>query len=349
MRIAVLMTIGHFIQGGGEKMADDLVHNLQEYGHAARRYDTMYSGTRLRHFIRGQHCTSMMRFDDVDLVIPLVLPNCNIRHPRVVPWLIGQSKVIYQFFDDEVIGIGQFGSEGRLIRDLSIAAESSTLHSLPSVYTISPRVKELLLECNHVYAEVLPLPIEKDGGFFCREYGDFLLYHSRIDTQKRQHLAIEAMRHTKTPVKLIIAGTDTSSGGYIERLQNYIADHHLMDRVKLLVGYFSDEQKREWLSTCLGGFYLGENEDYWAIVTTEVMLSKKPVIAPIDTGATKYVVKDGITGLQPEGTPKAIAEAMDRLYLNRAEAKCMGEAGYEWINKVTPSWETVVHTLTAGV
>jgi glycosyltransferase involved in cell wall biosynthesis len=76
------------------------------------------------------------------------------------------------------------------------------------------------------------------------------------------------------------------------------------------------------------------------------MLSKKPVIAPLDTGATKYVIKDGITGYQPEGMPQAIAEAIDKLYYDNKNARQMGEAGFELIQKVCPSWETVVKTLT---
>jgi glycosyltransferase involved in cell wall biosynthesis len=189
------------------------------------------------------------------------------------------------------------------------------------------------------------LPIDTDGGYHCDEYGDFLLYHSRFHSQKRQHLAVEAMYYTKTPVKLLVAGADNDPN-YTESIRKYIKSHGLSDRVTLLVGRFSEENKLKWLATCLGGFYLGEDEDYWAITTTEIMLSEKPVIAPLDTGATKYVVKDGITGLQPEGTPKAIAEAMDRLFTSKTEAERMGKAGNTLIREISPSWETVVKTLT---
>ena len=345
MRVAVLLTIGHFILGGGEKMANDLVYNLKKYGHRARRYDIMFSGTRLNHFNRGQLSSYMTRLDDVDLVIPLVPVNCSVNHPNVVPWLLGQGKGIYEFFNDEQHGFGNYGGEGKVIRDLTIAAESASLQKLPRVYTISPRVKELLKKYNNVDSEVLVLPIEKDGDFFCKEYGDFVFYHSRFLSQKRQHLAVEAMRYTKTPVKLVVAGADNHTD-YVNRIRNFIDTHDLKDKVQLLVGYFTHEQKINWLSTCLGGFYLGEDEDYWAITTTEVMLSKKPVIAPTDTGATKYVVKDGVTGFQPEGTPQAVAEAIDKLYLDKKAAKRMGEEGYELINKISPSLETVVRTLT---
>jgi glycosyltransferase involved in cell wall biosynthesis len=344
MKIAVLLTIGHFIYGGAEKMADTLVDNLNKHGHVAKRFDIMYSGTRLRHFNRGQlHCT-LLRFDDVDMVIPLS-PVCTlVEHPNVVPWLIGQSKIIYDFFDT-YIGLARHGSEGKIIRDLTIAAESKALARLPRVYTISPRVKELLKEYNGINAHVLPLPLDDESGYICESYGDFMLYHSRMQAYKRQHLAVEAMLYTKSPVRLVVIGADNDLP-YVEGIRNFIKDNNLSDIVDFIPESFTDEHKSKLLSTCLGGFYLGENEDYWAIVTTEYMLSKKPVIAPKDTGATNYIVKDGITGYQPEGTPQSIAEAIDKLYFDKKNSKQMGEEGYALIKKICPTWDEVVKALT---
>ena len=344
MNVAVLVTLAPFIYGGAEKMADDLVFHLKKNGHKAKRYDTLWYGGRLRHFALSVLSSDMLRFDDVDLVIPIVPVNVGISHYNVVPWLLGQPKAIYDFFDTDV-GFGQHGGEGRVIRNIVINGDTDALKSMRRVYTISPRVKELLKEYNGIDSEVLILPIELDGGFHCKEYGEYVMYHSRLLPQKRQHLAIEAMRYTKTPVRLLIAGEDNDTD-YVKSMHDFVNTHSLSDKVDLVVGRFSDEQKIEWLASCLGGFYLGEDEDYWAIVTTEVMLSKKPVIAPLDTGATKYVVQDGITGFQPENSPEAIAEAMDGLYRDKEAAQRMGESADELIRSISPTWETVVRTLT---
>lgn len=344
MRIAVVITLAPLVFGGAEKMADDLVSALNRYGHQARRYDLIYNGSHLRHFIKGAMSSRTLHFDDVDMVIPLTPINAGIVHPKVVPWLIGQTKAFYEFFDSP-LGPKGLGAEGEIIRDIMIKEDTKAMSIPRKVFTISPRTKELFLKYNNVDTEVLILPLEDSENYTCNEYGDFVMYHSRIYPQKRQHLAIEAMKYTKTPVKLLVVGTDNHSK-YVKELKDNISDNNLEDKVTFQVGRFSEEEKYNWLSNCLGGFYLGEEEDYWTIVTTEVMMSKKPVIAPIDTGATKYVVKDGITGLQPEGTPQAIAEAMDRLYLDKEAARRMGEAGNKLIREISPSWETVVRTLT---
>lgn len=343
MKVAVLLPIS-FVYGGGETMANDLVAALNKYGHQAKRYDTVFSGTRLRHIIKGHFNSNLLKFDDVDLVIPLTPVNMSVQHENVVPWLIGQPKACYEFFENK-IGFYKFGAEGEVIRRLNKSNNNAAFGKLKKMYTISPRTKELFLKHNGYAPEVLILPLQNEDKYYCTEYGDFVMYHGRIHPQKRQHLLVEAMRYTKTDVKMLIVGADNFPE-YTKDMQNYIVEHNLQDKVTFRVGHFSDEEKYDWLSRCLGGFYMGEDEDYWAIVTTEVMMSKKPVIAPKDTGATKYVVIDGETGYQPDGTPQAIAEAIDKLYLDKQNAKRMGEAGDKLIREISPSWETVVKTLT---
>lgn len=348
MKIAVLLPASPFIYGGAEKMADDLVFYLNKYGHLAKRYDTVFHGTKLRHIIKAQLNSQMLKFDDVDMVIPLLPINVSVFHHNVVPWLIGQAKVVYEFFDNPTIGYGKFGTEGRIVSDLCKKNDTIAMKKMSRIYTISPRTKELFQKYNHITTQVLVLPLQNSDAYYCKEYGDFVMYHSRIYPQKRQHLVVEAMSYTKTQVKLLIAGADNESQ-YTNSIKKYVEEHHLEDKVILKIGRFSDEQKYDWLSRCLGGFYLGEDEDYWAIVTTEVMMSKKPVIAPNDTGATKYVVIDGKTGYQPEATPQAIAEAIDKLYLDKKKAQYMGEAGDVLIREISPSWEMVVKTLTGEI
>ncbi len=347
MKIAVLLPASPFIYGGGEKMADDLVYYLNKYGHQAKRYDTIHAGKRARHVIKGQLNSNLLRFDDVDLVIPLTPVNMAVQHDNIVPWLIGQTKVMYEFFDNP-IGLGKFGAEGEVIRSLNKSNDNRAFSRLKRVYTISPRTRELFIKHNAYAPEVLILPLQDDDKFYCTEYGDFVMYHSRIHYQKRQLLVAQAMEYTKTDVKLLLVGDDNAPS-YTEEIRQFIKEKKLENKIMFKVGRFSDEQKYDWLSRCLAGFYMGEDEDYWAIVTTEVMMSRKPVIAPEDTGATKYVVIDGETGYQPKGTPQAIAEAIDKLYLDKQNAKRMGENGNRLIRKISPSWKTVVETLTGEV
>ena len=71
------------------------------------------------------------RFDDVDMVIPLVPVNSNIPHHNVVPWLLGQPKGIYEFFNNAEFGLSSLGALGEKIRNIIIRSDSEALQKKP--------------------------------------------------------------------------------------------------------------------------------------------------------------------------------------------------------------------------
>ena len=54
---------------------------------------------------------------------------------------------------------------------------------------------------------------------------------------------------------------------------------------------------------------------------------------------------DGETGIVTPPEPRAIAEAFDRLYLDRALAKRLGAAGNAKLRATVPGWADVVARL----
>jgi glycosyltransferase involved in cell wall biosynthesis len=97
----------------------------------------------------------------------------------------------------------------------------------------------------------------------------------------------------------------------------------------------------------LGICYLPFDEDY-GYVTLEAMLSGKPVVVAQDGGGATEFVESESEGLIVEPEPRAIADALDRLYADRELARLMGARGLEKIKALNLSWQNVVNKIIDG-
>ena len=76
----------------------------------------------------------------------------------------------------------------------------------------------------------------------------------------------------------------------------------------------------------------------------EGFLSRKPVITCSDSGGSLEFVDDGINGYIAEPKPEEIAKRIDLILLN-GTSRQMGERGFDKINKLNLSWDTVINNL----
>jgi len=67
-----------------------------------------------------------------------------------------------------------------------------------------------------------------------------------------------------------------------------------------------------------------------------------------DGGGAGEFIEHGREGLLVEPEPRAIAESLDSLYADRAQARAMGERGREKLKAMNLSWEKVVVSLIDG-
>ena len=82
-------------------------------------------------------------------------------------------------------------------------------------------------------------------------------------------------------------------------------------------------------------------------VTMEAFHAGKAVLTVTDSGGLLEIVRDGETGFVVPPDPEALAEAMDRLFLDRAAAAALGAAGRAlWLGKGI-AWETTIERLLA--
>jgi glycosyltransferase involved in cell wall biosynthesis len=126
-------------------------------------------------------------------------------------------------------------------------------------------------------------------------------------------------------------------------LRELVKRHGLGDRVSFEIGV-SDERLHQLYLGALAVHYGPYDEDY-GYVTLEGFAAHRPVMTCTDSGGPLEFVTDGETGIVTPPEPKAIADAFDRLYLDRALAKRLGAAGNAKLRATVPGWADVVARL----
>lgn len=344
MRVAVLNYPVAGIYGGGQLLCRDLCDNFNKYGYESKVFDIPTNYSPMRNCFTNSLAASQMCFDFADLVIPTAYFTLHVQHDNCVPWIIHQINGFYDKFDSDEEGYQRYGSEGAMLRRIIQNADVSILRKHKRLYTISPAVTEMLLRNCGLHAETLTIPFEPAIQFGSKSYGDYIFYPGRVISYKRPLLAVQAMQYVKTGVKLVIAGV-AEDDNYKEKILKCISEYSLSDKVTYIDRFISEREKADLFAHCLASMYLGVQESYWTMVATEAAFSEKPIIAPVDTGATSYLVLDGETGYRPANTPEAIAEAMDAMFLDKSKTKKMGINIRKHIETLVPTWEQVVRTL----
>ena len=91
--------------------------------------------------------------------------------------------------------------------------------------------------------------------------------------------------------------------------------------------------------------YYGPFDEDYGYVTLEGFAADRPVVTLADSGGPLEFVADGDTGLVAAPEPKAVADAFDRLFLDRDLAARLGAAGNALVRTEVPRWPDVVARL----
>jgi glycosyltransferase involved in cell wall biosynthesis len=348
MRIAVLHPQTPFVRGGAELHTEGLVGALRDAGHEA---DLVTIAGKWNPPTELAHQMAVWRSFDisesegrrVDAVIALKFPAYLVQHERKIVWLIHQHRSAYELWDHPEFADLSKQDEGPALRDMVVQSDRVALGEAKRIFTNSRNVQDRLWSSIRLSSDVLyhrsPIVealLPRDPG----PYGDYVLFPSRLEALKRQPLAVEAMRHVKTGVKLVLVG-----GGPDEpAIRARISELGLGGRIEL-AGRVSDARLHELYLGALGVYYGPFDEDY-GYVTIEGFAAHRPVVTLTDAGGPLEFVVDGETGLVTTPEPEAIAHALDVLFSNRPLAKSMGEAGNALIRERVPGWPEVVARLT---
>lgn len=343
MQVLVASTVMPFIEGGGTFIVDWLEAALRERGHDV---DVLKLPFRLTTPGMPARMVGMRLFDVAecgDRLITIRYPAHLLRHHSKVAWFIHHHRPVYDLWGTQHQDV-RGDPEGETYRAMFRSADDISLRETRHLYTNSAIVRDRLRRFNGLDAEVLYPPVWRPERFRTDEYGDFVFYPSRITGHKRQWLAVEAMAHVTTPVKLVLAG-QYDDDAYGRVVTNLIAELGVESRVRLLDDWITEDEKIDLLATCLGVAYIPLDEDSYGFPSLEAHHSRKAVVTTIDGGGTLELVTDGVNGLVSKPDPVALAACFDQLWEDRALAQRLGEAGERRIAELRIDWDTTVDRL----
>ncbi|MDP9241693.1 MAG: glycosyltransferase family 4 protein, partial [Actinomycetota bacterium] len=232
--------------------------------------------------------------------------------------------------------------EGPAVRDMIWQADRIALGESKRVFTNSINVRDRLYNSTGLPSEALYHPSPVTDALLRSEpgdLGDYLLFPGRLEGLKRQSLAVEAMKHAKSGVRMVLVG----AGPDEPALRRQIAKAGLGSRVSIEISV-PDERLHELFLNALGVYYGPYDEDY-GYVTLEGMAARRPVVTLSDAGGPLEFIKDGETGLVAPPEPAEIGATFDRLYKDRQLAERLGAAGLEKLRTAMPTWPEIVARL----
>lgn len=343
MKIAVCTAQVSFTKGGAESLTQELYQELLK-----RDYDVEYINIPFKWYPHKEIITHALVWrlidltesngEKIDRLICTKYPSYVVKHPNKVVWLIQQFRQAYELYNTPYSDL-QDSKEGEMIRDKIIDIDNITLKESKKIFTISKNTARRLMRYNNIKGEPLYPPPKNADKFYCEDFGDYIIYPSRIESIKRQYLLVKAMKYTKSNAKCLIVGNGPQERE-IKQLANNLK---VNDKVKFC-GYIPDDELIDLYAKSLGVFYAPYDEDF-GYVTLEAFLSRKPVITTADSGGPLEFVEDGTNGYVASFEPKNIAEKIDNLFEDKAMAKRMGESGYKKIKSMNITWDNVIKKL----
>jgi glycosyltransferase involved in cell wall biosynthesis len=344
LRIAICHPYAPFTRGGAEMHMEGLAAALRAAGHDVDVVTVpfkWYPPSELVHQMALWRSLDLSESNGmpIDLVIALKFPAYLVRHERKVVWLIHQHRTAYELWGDPHYDDLSVHEDGAAVRDMIWSGDRVALREAKRIFTNSENVRDRLRRTLGLPSEPLyhrssltEVLLERRPG----EYGDHVLFPSRLESLKRQRLAIEAMRYVKAPIRLVLVGT----GPDAPDLRRLIEETGVGDRVTM-EGRASDDRLLELYLGALAVYYGPFDEDY-GYVTLEAMAARRPVVTTTDSGGPLELVRDGAEGFVADPEPRAVAAALDRLHEDRDRARALGTRGHARLLDTVPPWAEVV-------
>jgi len=345
MKIVVASSFVPFVDGGGRFIVEWLTERLRAEGHAVERIYLPFIDVPTTMLEQ----TLAYRLIDVaqsaDRLIAIRPPAHVIPHPNKVLWFIHHFRAFYDLWDSNYRSVPD-RPESHAMRRRLWHMDGIALREARRVLTISKVVASRLRDFNGVPSEVVYPPLHRPEQFRCDGYGDEILCISRVEYHKRQDLLIEAMRFVRSPVKLRLCGIGLSPD-YRRALIGIVERHGLHGRVTLDYRWVGEDEKIDLFANALAIAYVPFDEDGVGYPALEAAPARKAVVTTTDSGAVVELMRDGINGEVLPPDPAAIAGAFDRLYLDRARARRMGEAHAAHVAGMNITWDRVLERMLA--
>ena len=343
MKVLVLNAMVPFVRGGAEMLADELVARLRCRRHDAELMRIPFAWDPLERVTDEMLACQMLQIDNADRVVALKFPAYLVPHPDKTLWLLHQFRQVYDLWPRPEQRSADHAAQ-HPIRAAVQSADNACVDASRRVFVNSPTTQNRLATFNNRSSEVLRPPLNDPERFYNAGYGDYIFCGGRINAMKRQHLLVEAMRHVASDLKLLIAGPpDRPADGL--RLKSLVERHRLGDRVRLELGMLNRDRLAQHVNNALACAYLPIDEDSFGYVTMEACQASKAVLTTHDSGGVLGLVGHEETGICVDPEPAQLAEALDRLWARRDDARCWGEAACQRWQELGIDWDHTIDQL----
>jgi glycosyltransferase involved in cell wall biosynthesis len=348
MRVAIATVQVPFVYGGAEIHASELLKALRSAGHQAELVAIPFKWYPPERILDHMLACRLLDLTEscgtaVDRVIALKFPAYLVHHPNKVLWILHQHRTAYELWSHPLCDLMHFPN-GAQVRAAIHQADKQLIPQARAVFANSQNVARRLKKYCDIDSEPLYHPPRGADQFYCEEAEDYLFYPSRMNRTKRQRLVLEALACTKKPVQVRFAGA-FEDAAMEDELKSLAQELKLKGRVQWL-GEVTEEEKRRQFARSVGVLYTPLDEDY-GYVTLETMLASKPLLTCTDSGGPLEFVRPGETGLVAEPSAESLAEAMDRLWTDRAQASSWGQEARAEYRRRGIQWDRVVERLLA--
>jgi len=119
----------------------------------------------------------------------------------------------------------------------------------------------------------------------------------------------------------------------------------LEERVTIEYRWITEEEKIERIAPALAVAYVPLDEDSYGYPSLEGSHANKAILTTTDSGGVTELVTDSMNGYICAPEPQVLAEAMDRLFLDRPRTSAMGRAAYQRILDLGITWDNVIQKL----
>ena len=342
MNLAVVNNTVPFLRGGAEILAESLSARLCEAGHVVALVRLPFSWNPPEHVADAMLAAQLTNISGVDRVIALKFPAYLVPHHEKIVWLLHQFRQFYDVWDRDA----PHDPSAETVRELVVRADDRHLAEARSLFANSDVTAQRLRRFNGLDAEVLYPPLPNPESFQPIEVGDYIFAGGRINTFKRQLLAVEAMTHTTSGVRLIVAGSPESSAD-LEALHLAREASGCRDRITVIPRYIDEIDKVDLVNRSLACVYSPIDEDSYGYVTLEGAHASKALITTSDSGGILQLVVDGRTGIVCPPDPRELGRAFDTLFRSPHIATELGRGAHERMLELGISWDHVIRRLLA--
>lgn len=340
MKLAVVNNTVPFLRGGAEVLADALTDRLRRAGHTVELVRLPFTWEPPERIADGMLAAALTRIVGVDRVIALKFPAYLVPHDNKVVWLLHQFRQFYDLWDPHAPHDESTSS----VREMVLRADDLELGGAVKIFANSDVTVNRLRTFNSIDAEVLYPPLPREEQFQPTQLGDYIFAGGRINGFKRQLLSVLAMAHTKSDVRLIVAGLPESPRD-LEEIESARRESGCAERIIVIPRFIEERQKVEFVNRSLACVYCPLDEDSYGYVMLEGATAEKALITTDDSGGVLKLVIDGHSGIVCGADPIELGRAFDQMYESPHIAQKLGSGARQQMLELNISWDNVLRRL----